>query len=304
VTTEALTRVDPSDFPTHRAVIAALDATARAADGHESLGESVWRDLAHPDADSVGLLLESRAYMHVARAEGAHHDTSWVAGIVRIPEARDHATTTALLEAAAAHVAARGGGRITCWQFGASGDDDAMFAAAGFEPSRTLFEMRAALPITEAPRWPPGVDVRAYDPERDAAGWLGVNNRAFSGHPDQGGWTDATRRAHMGQPWFDPALFLVAFDSEGMVGFNWLKQHDPHNTDPPLGEIYVIGVDPRAQGTGLGRALAIAGLHAVFARGSAAAVLFVAAENAGARALYHSLGFSVQRTDRAYVRSV
>jgi mycothiol synthase len=304
VTTEALTRVDPSEFDTHRDAIAALDAIARAADGHESLGESVWRDLAHPGPDSVGLLLEARAYMHVARAAGVHRDTQWTAGIVRVPNARDRATTTALLEAAAAHVAAHGGGEITCWVFGATPDDDAIVAEAAFEPSRSLFEMRAPLPLAEAPRWPPGIEVRAYDPDRDAADWLRVNNRAFSGHPEQGGWTEATQRSRMGAPWFDPELLVLAFDAEGLAGFNWLKQHDAPGSDPPLGEIYVIGVDPRAQGTGLGRALAVAGLNAVHARGSEAALLFVAAENAGALALYRSLGFSVHRTDRAYVRVV
>ena len=304
MTTEALTRVDASELHLHRDAIAALDATARAADGHESLGESVWRDLAHPDPDSIGLLLESRAYMHVARAEGEHHDTHWSAGIVRVPEARDRGTTTALLEAATAHVAAHGGGEVTCWVFGATGDDDAVFADAGFAASRSLFEMRAALPIAEEPRWPAGYEPRTYDERRDAADWLRVNNRAFAGHPEQGGWTEATRLRHMGQAWFDPELFLVADDADGLVGFNWMKLHPAHGTEPALGEIYVIGVDPRAQGSGLGRALAIAGLHAAHAHGARAAMLFCAADNAGALALYRALGFSVHRTDRAYVRTV
>ena len=304
MTTEALTRVDPSEFDARRDAVAALDVIARATDGHESLGESVWRDLAHPGPDSVGLLLESRAYMHVARSAGVHRDTQWTAGIVRVPDARDRGTTTALLEAAAAHVAAHGGGELTCWVFGATPDDDAMFAEAAFQASRTLLEMRAPLPIPEAPRWPAGIEVRSYDADRDAADWLRVNNRAFSGHPEQGGWTEATQRAHMSEPWFDPELFLVAFDAEGLAGFDWLKQHDADGADPPLGEIYVIGVDPRAQGTGLGRALAVAGLELVHARGSSTALLFVAADNAGALALYRSLGFAVHRTDRAYGRVV
>ena len=66
----------------------------------------------------------------------------------------------------------------------------------------------------------------------------------------------------------------------------------------------MIGVDPRAQGTGLGRALALAGLHAVHARGAVEGMLFCAADNTGALALYRSLGFSVHRTDRAYERAV
>ena len=74
--------------------------------------------------------------------------------------------------------------------------------------------------------------------------------------------------------------------------------------DPELGEIYVIGVEPRAQGTGLGRALAIAGLRALHQRGVGIGMLFVAADNPGALALYRSLGFEVHRTDRAYARVV
>ncbi len=305
MTTEALTCVEPSQFETHRAAIAALDSATRASDGHESLGESVWRDLAHPGADSVGFLLDSRAYLHLARVEGEHHDTRWSAGIVRVSDGRDRATTTTtLLEAAAAYVADRGGGEILCWVPGATAADDAMFVEAAFRVARAQFEMRAPLPIDAPVRWPPGIEVRSYQPDRDAAAWLVVNNRAFAGHPDQGGWTEATRRTHMDQPWFDPELFLLAVDADGLAGFNWLKQHAAQGADPALGEIYVIGIDPRAQGTGLGRALAVAGLHAVFARGSTGALLFCAADNTGALALYRSLGFIVHRTDRAYVRDV
>jgi len=108
----------------------------------------------------------------------------------------------------------------------------------------------------------------------------------------------------MAESWFDPELFLLAFDAGGLAGFNWLKQHPALAPDPPLGEIYVIGVDPRAQGTGLGRALALNGLRRVHSAGAAAAMLFCAADNVSALALYRSLGFSVHRTDRAYVYDV
>ncbi len=66
----------------------------------------------------------------------------------------------------------------------------------------------------------------------------------------------------------------------------------------------MIGVDPRTQGTGLGRALAIAGLGAVHERGVGTGMLFVAADNAGALGLYGSLGFEIHRTDRAYAREI
>jgi mycothiol synthase len=146
--------------------------------------------------------------------------------------------------------------------------------------------------------------VRTFEPGRDDAEWLAVNNRAFAGHPDQGDWHLSTLHDRMAEDWFDPSLFLLAVDDDGIAGYNWLKRHPARPPDPELGEIYVIGVDPRAQGTGLGRALAIAGLHAIHERGAAVGMLFCAADNAGALALYRSLGFSVHRTDRAYVREL
>lgn len=295
MSTETLVRVDPSDFAARRGAIEALDAAARAIDGHDALGDSIWRDLDAPGPDSVGFVIDQRAYVHVARA-----DAHWIAGTIRMPDARDGATTTTLLDAAVTHVRAHGAGRLECWVFGASDADDASFAAAGMAKARELFEMRVELPLRVTPSWPAGTTVRAFEPDRDVADWLRVNNLAFAGHPDQGAWTRATLEPRLAEPWFDPSLFLLATDTSGLAGFNWLKVHAAREPDPELGEIYVIGVDPRTQGTGLGRALAIAGLSTVHDRGVAIGMLFVAADNAGAQSLYGSLGFEIHRTDRAY----
>jgi len=67
VTTESLVRIDPREFAACRDAIAALDARACELDGHESLGDAVWRDLADPGADSAGFFVDDRAYAHVAR---------------------------------------------------------------------------------------------------------------------------------------------------------------------------------------------------------------------------------------------
>jgi len=127
-----------------------------------------------------------------------------------------------------------------------------------------------------------------------------VNNRAFAGHDEQGGWTEATLKRRTTEAWFDPTLFLLAVDDAGLLGFNWLKVHEAHDHEPRIGEIYVIGVDPRGQGRGLGRALAVEGLQAVHERGIDVGMLFVAADNEPALALYRALGFTVHRVDRAY----
>jgi ribosomal protein S18 acetylase RimI-like enzyme len=282
--TSSPTRIEPAKFAARRKEIESIEAAARERTGHESLGEGAWRDLAHPARDSVGFLVPGRAYVHVARADNGDPD-SWSASVTEDREPGSDAALRPLL------------GR-------AISADDTVFADLGFRPRGTLFEMRAPFPIAGTPSWPAGVSLRPFEPGTDDDAWLAVNNRAFAGHPDQGGWRASTLQERMAEHWFDPSLFLLAVDDDGIAGFNWLKQHDARPPDPALGEIYVIGVDPRAQGSGLGRALAIAGLHAVAARGSAAGLLYCAADNSGALALYQSLGFSVHRTDRAYVREV
>ena len=190
------------------------------------------------------------------------------------------------------------------WVLGARPEDDAELTAAGLRPARDLYEMRVALPPAWEPKWPEGLRIRPFEVGRDETVWLEVNNRTFAGHAEQGGWTESTLARRIAEPWFDPTLFFLAFDTDGLAGFIWMKIHGAHETDPALGEIYVVGVDPRAQGTGLGRALAIAGLQAVHERGIDTGMLFSAADNEAALELYRSLGFEVHRVDRAYEREV
>ena len=87
-----------------------------------------------------------------------------------------------------------------------------------------------------------------------------------------------------------------------LAGFCWTKIHDEH--DPALGEIYVIAVDPDFHGLGLGRALTLAGLEHLTARGVPVGMLYVDADNAPAMKLYDSLGFTVHRTDQAFTGDI
>ena len=81
-------------------------------------------------------------------------------------------------------------------------------------------------------------------------------------------------------------------------------QNAPSDSWRPLGEIFVIGVDPEYAGKGLGRPLALAGLARLHERGLTTGSLFVAAENERALRLYRGIGFTVHRVDRAYEREV
>jgi mycothiol synthase len=61
-----------------------------------------------------------------------------------------------------------------------------------------------------------------------------------------------------------------------------------------------VGVDPAEQGTGLGRALTLTGLHYLRGRGLEQIMLYAEEDNAAAIGLYQSLGFRHAATDVVY----
>lgn len=299
-------RVHRPVAPEAVAATRALAEAAEAADGHPSLGDDVWRDLAAPGPQTALVVArddgEPVGALHLTR----HPDRGSTAAVVVHPDHRESGVATRLVDAAIATPVEDGGGKLVLWAFGADARADAFAASVGFAPERELWQMRVPLPLTERAQWPPGIDVRPFEPGRDEGAWLRVNNRAFAHDPDQGGWTEADLRRREAEPWFDPKGFLLAIAPDALAGFCWTKVHPaapPHEPEA-LGEIYVIGVDPAHQGTGLGRALVVAGLDSLHGRGTPTGMLFVDAANTAALGLYKALGFEVARVDRAYGRDV
>ena len=186
-------------------------------------------------------------------------------------------------------------------------------AATGFRRARALWQMRRSLrDAVDEPQLPPGISLRTFIPGQDEADWILLNARAFASHPEQGKWTRADLEHREAAPWFDPDGFFLAERDGHLAGFHWTKIHKPEAAQPdagqpdagqpgePVGEVYVVGVDPAEQGTGLGRALTLAGLRYLQSREIPAVMLYVDGENAAAIRLYGSLGFAHSATDVMY----
>ena len=71
---------------------------------------------------------------------------------------------------------------------------------------------------------------------------------------------------------------------------------------PPVGEVYVVGVDPSERGRGLGPALTLLGLQHLRERGLPEVMLYVDEDNVAARRVYERLGFTRAMTDVCFTR--
>lgn len=259
-----------------------IAAAAEAADGAAPLDEATWLALRnHPER--VRSWQREGGFALVIGDE---------LSLVVHPERRGSGIGAALLDAV---LAARPGG-IEAWSHGDHPAAAALARSHHFERVRELWVMRR--PMAEPLPGlvvPPGLEVRGYEPA-DAGDVLRINAAAFAHHPEQGSMDAANLAERMAEPWFDPAGLLLAVDGHRVLGFHWTKQHSPD-----LGEVYVVGIDPAAQGRGLGKVLTLAGLHHLAARGVREVLLYVESDNAPAIAVYSRLGFA-HAADDTHVR--
>ena len=278
------------DHATRVLVETRTDAVHRAT-GVAPLGDAARRDLAHPGTDSF-VIVDGDAVVHAMRT-GDRWTLGEIPGTDRV----------APLSAAVDEIARRGGGAVTLWIAGADRAEaratTEVACACGLRLRRRLLRLEVALPVEDRPL-PEHVVVDAFDPDTDIDAWLEVNNRAFADHPEQGGWDAARFATRRAEPWFRAEDLRVARRDGRVVGSCWTKRSDDPGR-PPIGEIHVIGVDPSAQGIGLGPAIVTEGLHHLAtACGAEIGMLYVDADNTAAVRLYERLGFRPVREDHAY----
>lgn len=271
-------------------------AAAASADGVHPLSEQFLLRVRTGPSDAVHLLAggdRPNGYAQLDPTDPA----GTAAEVVVAPGARRRGIGTALLREAAASDP-----RLRVWAHGELPAAVGLAEHLGYVRVRSLWQMRRPLTPRDAgdlpePRLPSGVEVRTFTPGRDERAWLEVNARAFAHHPEQGRMTEADLLDRERADWFAADGFFLAFRGERLVGFHWTKVEDG-----TTGEVYVLGVDPDEQGTGLGKALLLVGLR-YLARpelGLDAVTLYVEADNEPAVALYRKLGFEHVGTDTMF----
>ncbi|MEP6696656.1 MAG: mycothiol synthase [Pseudonocardiales bacterium] len=298
--------MEPDDVT---AVLVLVEAVTEA-DGMSPLSEHVMLHLRYGgDPEARHLLARGSdglvGYAHIDVTDAVEGSAAEVAVL---PEARKHGVASAMVERLLQETP---DGRLRLWAHGQHPAAAALARRLGFRRERVLWQMRRSLlaPLP-APVLPEGITLRTFIPGQDEQAWTGVNNRAFADHPDQGHWGIEEVRTREREPWFDPAGFLIAERTAdgAIVGFHWTKVHGggsggtAGHMHEPIGEVYIVGVDPAAQGQGLGPALTLAGLRHLRSRGLAQAMLYVDESNTNAIRVYERLGFTRWDTDVSFAR--
>jgi mycothiol synthase len=280
-----------------------LATAAAEVDGSAPLSEHVLLHLGRGGAEATHLLARNGTGLAgVAHLDNGNDPAGGSAELAVHPDHRRAGLGTAIVRELLTTVPP--GASLRLWAHGDHPGAAAIAARLGFRRSRKLWQLRLVLtgpPVV--PELPPGVRIRPFRVGADEPAFLRVNNAAFARHPEQGGWgpDEVTRRES--EPWFDPDGFLLAVDAaDRVLGFHWTKVHPATAATPPIGEVYVLGVDPAAHGLRLGRALTLAGLRHLQERGLHTVMLYVEADNAAAVRLYEALGFTRWHTDVQYVR--
>jgi mycothiol synthase len=184
----------------------------------------------------------------------------------------------------------------------------ALYQSFGMRPARYFLEMAyASLKDIPEPQVPPGIAVRTWVRGQDDEATLAAFNEAFADHWDFNPepLEDWVHWANL--PRFRPELNLLAVAGEEIAGLCLCDVNQEHiaRIGRKEGWVDILGVRRPHRHQGLGRALLVAGLHALKEAGMESAALGVDAESlTGATRLYESVGFVERRRYVLYRRTL
>jgi len=213
------------------------------------------------------------------------------------PDAEGRGIGTALREAAEARAAERGEALVRQYVPVANETARAVLLEAGYWPVHHYFRLRIGL--AAAPPPPSGTKVRRFDPGRDDEAVHALVQEAFAQIEGNVAQTlDAWRAAKISKRGWDPALWLLAEDADGLTGAALCERWEGD-----VGYIDSLAVAERARGRGLGRALLLHAFAALREAGLEVGELSVQGDNAGAARLYEAAGmrsvWSQERWEKA-----
>ena len=293
--------------PELQAEVLKLIASATDKDGVPPVAEHVLLHLRHGgDKSDVHLLAmkenQVAGYAHLDLTDQVEGPS---AELVISPKFRNQGIGKELVK----ELKAQAGSRLRLWSHGDLPGAQNIATANGFTHTRTVIQMRRSL--TDAiPEIDNSIPIRNFLPTIDNKAWITANNLAFANHPEQSDWSEHDLEIRTKEEWFDPKGFLISEVDNEIAGFCWTKIHGGHShkhsdtesehDHDPIGEIYIMGVNPKHQGKGIGRAVTIAGLKHLRYQGIFSAMLYVDAENKSAIKLYEGLGFKEWGRDLLY----
>jgi len=155
---------------------------------------------------------------------------------------------------------------------------------------RTILKLHRSL-VADFPEPITSAEITTFN-LADSDEWLALNNKIFVAHPDQGDWVMQDLTNRMKESWFDTDGFFLARESSKIIGFCWTKIHQDRVNEGAIGEIYVLGVNPSAHSSGLGKALTLKALRYFQSKEIKESMLYVDADNHAALILYKKLGFN------------
>lgn len=164
---------------------------------------------------------------------------------------------------------------------------------------------RSLLEPLPNPQFPPGFTL-SQGAQQNAPDWVEMFNQTLMDHWNHHDITVEQVQHEITQGYYKPELDLVAIAPDGTLAAFCYCQIQPNSDEPTtVGLISMLGVRPVFRSIGLGKAILIAGMHQLKAKGMQQAMLYVDADNIySALRLYRAVGFQSVSTLIAYSKRV